>query len=179
MTPEALLQAYDEAALWPRNSSATRQAEVSAAYQDALKVRGLRMARGERPLGYKIGFTNRTIWERYGVFAPIWGPVWNTTLTMCDGHGVLDLTRTCQPRLEPEIVFGIASTPPADVTLESLFACIDWVAPGFEVVQSHCADWKFTAAETVMDGALHARLLVGPRTSVGAFANSGQALDKL
>ena len=37
------------------------------------RIRRLRIARGERPLGYKIGFTNRGIWDRYGVHAPIWG----------------------------------------------------------------------------------------------------------
>jgi hypothetical protein len=29
-------------------------------------------ARGEKRLGRKIGFTNRTIWEQYNVYAPIW-----------------------------------------------------------------------------------------------------------
>lgn len=179
MTPDALLQAYDEAVLWPRDGSTPAPTDFDAAYQQALKVRALRIARGERPVGYKIGFTNRTIWERYGVYAPIWGPVWDTTLTHCDGHGFVDVARTCQPRLEPEIVFGIAATPPSDPALESLFACIDWVAPGFEIVQSHCAEWRFTAAETVIDGALHARLLVGQQAPVRSFAESGDALDRL
>ena len=177
MTPQALLAHYDEAELWPSRREDAASLDVAAAYRDALAVRALRIGRGERPVGYKIGFTNRTIWERYGVFAPIWGPVWNTTLTVCDGRGAVDLSGTCQPRLEPEIVFGIAETPPADASLEDLFACIDWLAPGFEVVQSHCVNWKFTAAETVADGALHARLLIGRRTSVREFAASGKALD--
>jgi 2-oxo-3-hexenedioate decarboxylase len=177
MTPEALLDHYDKAALWPADRPAAGRSDVAAAYQDALALRALRLKRGERPVGYKIGFTNRTIWARYGVFAPIWGPVWNTTLTRCDGRGSVDLTGTIQPRLEPEIVFGIAATPPRDATLEQVFACVEWLAPGFEIVQSHCAGWKFTAAETVADGALHARLLVGRETPVRQFASSGAALD--
>ena len=44
-----------------------------------------RLARGERLLGYKIGFTNRSIWQRYGVHAPIWGPVWDRTVAQIDG----------------------------------------------------------------------------------------------
>ncbi|SAL16679.1 2-keto-4-pentenoate hydratase [Caballeronia humi] len=178
MTPETVLAHHDTAALWPaadRQGSSTT--DVASAYQDALAVRALREARGERAVGYKIGFTNRTIWERYGVFAPIWGPVWDSTLTLCHGSGVVDLAGTSQPRLEPEIVFGIAATPPADPSLEDVFAGVDWLAPGFEVVQTHCADWKFTAAETVVDGALHARLLVGPRMPVRQIATSGSALD--
>ena len=176
MTPEAILDHHDRGTPWPpERGPATR--DVAAAYRDALAVRALRIARGERPVGCKIGFTNRTIWERYRVFAPIWGPVWDTTVTRCEGLGRLDLAGTCQPRLEPEIVFGIAAMPPSDATLEDLFDCVDWLAPGFEVVQSHCSDWRFTAAETVADGALHARLLIGATTPVRDIARSGEALD--
>jgi len=179
MTPHALLMHYDKAELWPAIRDGAASADVASAYQDALAVRALRVARGERPVGYKIGFTNRTIWQRYGVFAPIWGTVWDTTLSHCEGRGTVDLSATCQPRLEPEIVLGIGATPPADATLEQLFACVEWLAPGFEIVQSHCANWKFTAAETVADGALHARLLVGRRTPVRDLAADGKALDDL
>jgi len=179
MTPQALLAHYDKAELWPADRGGPQSSDVAAAYQNALAVRALRIARGERPVGYKIGFTNRTIWQRYGVFAPIWGTVWNTTLTLCDREGTIDLSGTCQPRLEPEIVFGIAATPPDDTTLEQLFSCVEWLAPGFEIVHSHCAEWKFTAAETVSDGALHGRLLVGHRTPVRNFAANGRSLDEI
>ena len=179
MTPDQLLACHDAGRLWPDHASAAAFPDLDCAYRAALAVRALRVARGERPRGYKVGFTNRAIWPIYQVFAPIWGTVWDSTLVCCDGRGQLSLANTCQPRLEPEIVFGIAATPPADASLETLFACIDWVAPGFEVVQSHCADWKFTAAETVMDGALHARLLVGRPTPARTFAPAGEALDNL
>src|SRR3712207_7701374 len=43
-----------------------------------------RMTRGERALGWKIGFTNRTIWDEYGVHAPIWGPMYDSTLQFVD-----------------------------------------------------------------------------------------------
>ena len=52
---------------------------MSDAFAAADTLRRLRIARGEKPLGYKIGFTNRSIWERYGVHQPIWGPVWDST----------------------------------------------------------------------------------------------------
>jgi 2-oxo-3-hexenedioate decarboxylase len=38
---------------------------------------------------------------------------------------------------------------------------IDWVAHAFEIVQSHFAGWKFQAADTIVDIALHGALLVG------------------
>jgi 2-keto-4-pentenoate hydratase len=178
MTPQTLLACHDQGRLWGAGLRSAGPADLAAAYRIALAVRALRVARGENPVGYKIGFTNRTIWQRYGVFAPIWGTVWDTSLTRCQGEGTVALAATCQPRLEPEIVFGISATPPADATLEQLFACVDWLAPGFEVVQSHAPEWKFSAAETVADGGLHARLLVGRRIALRNVADSGQALDE-
>ena len=178
MSPQDILQHLDRATLWPARESSAAWVDVAAAYQSALAVRALRIARGERPVGYKVGFTNRTIWQRYGVFAPIWGTVWNTTLQTCDGQGSWAVGGLCQPRLEPEIVFGIAATPPANASLAQLFECVEWLAPGFEIVQSHHANWKFSAAEGVADGSLHARLLVGERTPVRELAASALALDE-
>jgi len=97
----------------------------------------------------------------------------------CEGEGRIDLTATCQPRIEPEIVFGLRTTPVPGATVQQLFEAIEWLAPGFEVVQTHCPDWKFTASETVADSALHARLLVGPRVPVRSLAADAAALNAL
>ena len=177
MTPQTLLAHLDQAQLWPGAYEASQGDALAQAYQSALAVRGLRMARGEVPRGYKVGFTNRTIWEPYQVFAPIWGTVWNTTLS--EGTQALPLQAFCQPRLEPEVVFGLCATPPAHASLQDLFDCIDWLAPGFEVVQSHCPDWKFIAADTVADGGLHGHLRVSQALQVKDIAASAQELAQL
>src|SRR6185295_10811886 len=80
-----LLQHVDAGRQWSDSLRATLPNGVDAAYALALQVRALRIARGERPAGYKVGFTNRTIWQRYQVFAPIWGSVWDSTLERSDG----------------------------------------------------------------------------------------------
>lgn len=179
MTPQQLLQHHDSGQPWSPAERAGIPADLPGAYREALAVRQLRLQRGERPRGYKIGFTNRTIWPLYKVFAPIWGTVWDGGLSFCEGEGALDLTATCQPRIEPEIVFGLRATPVPDASIEELFDAIDWLAPGFEVVQSHCPDWRFVASETVSDGGLHARLLVGPRRAVRDVAGSAAELNHL
>ncbi len=177
MTPNLLLQHIDSGQAWTTPSSGFT--DMPSAYQRALQVRALRIARGEVPKGFKIGFTNRTIWPRYGVFAPIWGTVWDTTVTHCDGEGVVSIANTCQPRIEPETVFGMRATPPANATLEQLFDAIDWIAPGFEVVQSHMPDWKFAAPDTAADSGLHARLLIGRKLPLREVASSADALNAL
>jgi 2-oxo-3-hexenedioate decarboxylase len=144
--------------------------DIADGYAVADAARRLRIARGERPLGYKIGFTNRGIWPKYNVHAPIWAPVWDSTLALLDGSDArLSLAGLMQPRLEPEIVFGFARSPRAGMTEPELIACLDWVAHGFEVVQTHFDGWRFQAPDTVADFGLHGRLLVGPRVPVGAF----------
>jgi 2-keto-4-pentenoate hydratase len=172
MTPQALLSHYDSAQLWP----AATGLDAPTAYQRALEVRALRMARGEAPRGYKIGFTNRSIWPRYNVFAPIWGTVYSTTLQFCEEQGTIVLAGICQPRIEPETVFGMRATPPANASLEDLFNSLDWIAPGFEIVQSHQKDWKFVAPDAIADGSLHARLLVGKKLPVRQIAANANEL---
>ena len=178
MTPHQILDHLDSGLPWPAPGG-SGFADLPSAYQTALAVRALRLARGEVPRGYKVGFTNRTIWPRYNVFAPIWGTVWNTSLTLCDGAGRFSLARTCQPRIEPEAVFGFKATPRPDASLQDLFDALDWVAAGFEIVQSHLPDWKFNAAQAVADGGLHAHLLIGPRMPVAALAQNAEQLHHL
>ena len=184
MTPEQLLRHSDNGQLWPATQPPLT--DLPAAYASALAVRALRQSRGERPRGYKIGFTNRRIWPIYQVFAPIWGTVWDSTLTLCDDHASLDLGRLSQPRIEPEAVFGFKATPqpvaagaaPGDA-VQAIFDALDWVAPGFEIVQSHRPGWKFSAPDTVADGGLHARLVVGRRTPIADLAPNAPALHAL
>ena len=179
MNPQTILSQYDSGQLWAEPPSNAADFDVPAAYQCALGVRNLRIARGEAPRGFKIGFTNRNIWSRYNVYAPIWGTVYNTTLSFCEDHGTISLASDCQPRIEPEAVFGMKSTPVPDASLDELFNAIEWVAPGFEIVQSHLPDWKFKASDSVTDGGLHAHLLVGRRIPIGTIANSASQLDDL
>jgi 2-oxo-3-hexenedioate decarboxylase len=179
MNPQTILTSCDDGNLWGEPPSNAVDFDVPAAYRFALAVRNLRVKRGEIPRGFKIGFTNRNIWSRYNVYAPIWGTVYSTTLTFCDDHATVSLASNCQPRIEPEAVFGIKSTPVADASLDDLFNAIEWVAPGFEVVQSHLPDWKFQASDSVADGGLHAHLLVGRRVPIGAIASTASELNTL
>lgn len=177
MSPDTLLHHTDNGLPWPGRQSTEPGYSVAAGYADALAVRALRIARGERPLGYKVGFTNRGIWPLYGVYAPIWGSVWERTVVFCEGEGELSLAHTCEPRIEPEAVFGLRAPPPAEGSIADLFEALEWVAPGFEIVQSHLAGWKFDAADAVANGSLHARLLVGQRVPVREIASDAVGLD--
>jgi len=143
------------------------------AYRVAATIRQMRETRGETPVGRKIGFTNHTIWAEYNVYEPIWGYVYNRTV-----HDLADLGETfslrglAEPRIEPEIVFKLAVAPAPGMDETALLACIDWVAHGFEIVQSIFPGWKFSAADTVAAFGLHGALLIGPRHPIAANAEA-------
>jgi len=164
---QTLLRAWDRNECVPLPSAAPGGIDTATAYAVGERLRELRLARGEQPLGWKIGFTNRGIWARYGVYQPMWAPVWGSTTELLDGKVcTLALAGLNQPRLEPEIVFGLAHAPRAGMSLEQLRGCVQWVAHGFEVVHTHYEGWRFTAPDTAADFALHGRLRVGPRVPV-------------
>ena len=182
MQPHAarLMHARDGALRIPLFTESEPEFTLAKAYSVADETRALRIARGERPAGYKIGFTNRGIWPKYNVQAPIWAPVWNTTLALLDGaQAEVSLLGMVQPRLEPEIVFGFARTPEPGATEAELTRCLAWVAHGVEIVHTHFDDWRFAAPDTVADFGLHGRLLVGPRVDVSEFAALGAELAAL
>ena len=136
--------------------------DVPAAYFVADLIHQARIQEGAVPVGRKIGFTNPDMWSRYGVREPIWAYVYETTVAYLDGkYHTCNIGRFTEPKIEPEIVFHFCAPPPAGGDLAAILACIDWVAHGFEIVQSHFPGWKFHAADTIADWALHGTLLVG------------------
>ncbi len=139
------------------------------AYNVTAAVRAEREARGERPIGRKIGFTNRTIWPEYGVYAPIWGYVYDGTVRdLASDTLEVSLKGLAEPRIEPEIVFGLEAPPEPGMDEEALIRCIDWIAHGFEIVQSIFPNWSFQAPDTVAGYGLHGRLFIGPRHSAAS-----------
>jgi len=141
--------------------------DVAAAYDVLAELHARRVARGWKPVGRKIGFTNVTIWERYGVDRPMWSHVWDRSVTRArDGRALFTLDGLMEPRIEPEIVFGLAAPLPADDDPIAILRAVAWVAPGFEIVQSPFPGWKFDAAECAAAFGLHGRLAVGAPVTV-------------
>lgn len=153
--------------------------------EDGYRVLGLNMQkridRRETPVGWKIGFTNRTIWDEYDVHAPIWGPMYDTTVAPhTGGAGSMDwrISHLHEPRIEPEIAFRMAKAPAAGMSEADLLACIDGVAHGFEIVQSPYVAWRFQPVDTIAAGSMHGNFVHGPWTTIDA-SNRAEWLDGL
>ena len=80
MLARELISLHDHPREVPPFSERYRELSTQQAYAAARELHQHRVACGWRPVGRKIGFTNRTIWPRYGVYEPIWGTVYDRTL---------------------------------------------------------------------------------------------------
>lgn len=137
--------------------------DVPSAYRIAALVHAQRLHQGAVAVGRKIGFTNAALWPVYGVGEPIWAHVYDRTVTLAAGaSAVCSLAGLVEPKVEPEIVLRLRACPRVGGDASDVLACIDAVALGFEIVQSHYPGWKFTAADAVADASLHGRLIIGP-----------------
>lgn len=118
-------------------------------YEVAAVLHERRIAAGERRAGIKIGFTNTDVWTSLGLANPICAPLYDDSVR--EGAREIDSSGLVAPRIEPEIVVGIAEDG------------IAWWALGFEIVQCHYPDWHLTPADAIADYGLHALLVVGER----------------
>ena len=143
---------------------------VGAALDRCLRERGYRRA------GWKVGFTNKAIWPRFGLDEPILGPVYDRTVWTAAPTAKLSLAGFHAPQLEVEVVFGI------DQRGDGTDPCRPgWMALGFEIVDCHYPGWRLTPLDSVADFALHGALVVGSRVERGTplFDERIDALDQL
>ena len=150
-----------------------------AAYAAARALHAHRLALGWKPAGRKIGFTNRTLWDRYGVHEPMWGTVYDRTLIRApSGSATVALAGLVQPRIEPEIAFHLKRAP-AESDPRHLLDCVDWMAHSVEIVQCHHPGWKVTLADCCADNGLHGRLVVGAPVPVADIEALEEKLPKV
>lgn len=171
----ALLGARDGRSTTPPPTRQVAGLDLDGAYRVGAALERRLRERGYRRAGWKVGFTNRTVWPQFGISEPILGPVYEQTLTTAEPTAELSLAGFCAPRIEVEVVFGIAAEGGAPDWSRPA-----WMAIGFEVVDCHYG-WQLTPADSVADFALHGALVVGPRVHRAApgFANGIERLDQL
>ena len=161
MLGEELIRVHENAQIVPRFSERYAGLTPEAGYRAARALHEHRLAAGWKAVGRKIGFTNRTIWDRYGVFEPMWGMVYDRTVIRAQNDAAtVELAGLVQPRIEPEICF-LLRQPPRSSALPDIVASIEWMAHAIEIVQCHHPDWKVTIADCTADNGLHGRLVVG------------------
>ena len=179
MLGEELIRLHESPRLVPGFAGRHPGLTPESGYAAARELHRHRLARGWKALGRKIGFTNRTLWAKYGVHEPMWGTVYDRTLIFSShGSAVVPLAGLMQPRIEPEIAFKLKRVPRSSDPGEVL-GCLEWMAHAVEIVQCHQPDWKITIADCTADNGLHGRLVVGSPAPLAALEDFPKAEARL
>ena len=148
--------------------------DLATAYAIEAELTRLRRAEGRRTVGRKVGFANKAMWRVLKLDTLVWAHMYDDTVVHAGKSGSLSIGRMCSPKIEPEIVFKLRS--PIDTgNLEpaAVLGAVEWLALGFEIVDSVFADWKFQPSDFVAAYGLHAALVVGEPRHVDAGAIPG------
>jgi len=158
-----LLRARDTASLTTLPSRSQAGFDLDSGYQVGRALHEGLVGRGYAPVGRKIGFTNQATWKEFQLDTPIWAHMYAQTVKFADRGGFrLSLSGMVAPRIETEVVLKLRRPiPQGDPSVEELADCLEWAAIGFEFVDCHGPEWRFTAADAVADFGLHAALVVG------------------
>ncbi|MDB5751432.1 MAG: 4-oxalocrotonate decarboxylase 4, partial [Ramlibacter sp.] len=134
-----------------------------------------RLARGERRVGVKMGFTSRAKMVQMGLSDVIWGRL--TDAMQEEEGGSVAFGRFVHPRVEPEIAFILKHPLAGNVTPAQAMAAVEAIAPALEIIDSRYQDFKFTLPEVIADNASSSGFVVGawcdPHTDI---ANLGMVL---
>ena len=166
-----LIDAYENKRVLPIPLSARDPPlDLRTAYAVEAELARLRRASGRTTVGRKVGYANKALWRALKLDTLVWAHMYDDTVSYADdGRASVSVGRMCAPRIEPEIVFKLAS--PIDVgnlDAAAILGCVEWLAIGFEIVDSVFADWKFQPTDFVAAFGLHAALVVGEPRRLGA-----------
>jgi 2-oxo-3-hexenedioate decarboxylase len=121
-------------------------------------------------VGRKVGYASKAVWRALKLDTLVWAHMYDDTVTMAGANETsLALARMCAPKIEPEIVFKLrepligGTSDPGEI-----LASVEWIALGFEIVDSIYTGWTFQPSDFVAAYGLHAALVVGQPLPIDA-----------
>jgi 2-oxo-3-hexenedioate decarboxylase len=140
----------------------------------------VREAAGHRVAGIKVGYANKAMWRALKLDTLVWARMYDDTVHVTSSSdATLSIAHMTAPKIEPEIVFALAAPiPEAATDAAAVLQSVEWLALGFEIIDSVYAEWKFQPVDFVASFGLHAALVVGTPLRVDDD-NRGQIAEAL
>lgn len=174
-----LAETVDNAALEARaitQLSEKTPITVEEGYAIQAAAFGRRLARGERQVGVKMGFTSRAKMIQMGLSDLVWGRLSNQMLIE-DGTEI-DLKNYVHPRVEPELAFLLKKPLEGRVSASEALAAVEAVAPAMEIIDSRYHNFKFSLADVVADNSSSSGFVLGAWQSPNVdLTNLGMVLE--
>ncbi|MBL8389236.1 MAG: fumarylacetoacetate hydrolase family protein [Hydrogenophaga sp.] len=172
-TPDAVVMAAAEAIWAARQAGRTLDAEatigtpdLATAYAIQRALLALRLAAGERVVGWKLGYTSEVMRRQMGIDRPNFGPL---TDRMLLGSGDAVHERLVQPRVEPEIGLRLKTALDArhsPIDRHTVAAAVEGAYACLEVVHSTWTGYRFNLEQNTADNSSAGQVVVGPRLPV-------------
>ncbi len=160
---------------------------LDEAYQVAGIVACRRAARSP-VTGRKIGFTNPALWEKAGLTHPVWGNMFEESVTRTGPGGeapTISMAGSVEPKIECEVVVVLRSVPERGERGAAVARHVAEIGLGFEVVDSPYPGWNMRPADAVAAGGIHHGLAVGslipvtdPEATAAAMAELTVAMTR-
>ncbi len=158
-----------------QTTSVFPDATIDDAYRIQAAWRDLRVARGERVIGHKIGLTSKAMQATMQISTPDSGFITDVmAFDATDGPVVISADDHLDPKIEVELAFVLAAdldTP--EVDFNDVIEATDRVVPALELIaaRSYRTDpatgRRRTVVDTISDNAANAAIITGG-LSVGA-----------
>ena len=136
--------------------------DLATAYAIQRELTALRLAAGERVIGWKLGYTSAVMRQQMGIDRPNFGPLTDAMLLQPD-DGVAQ--RFTQPRVEPEIGLSLRTAIDArgaDVDRHTVAAAVSQALACLEIVHSTWTGYRFTLEQNTADHSSTGQVVVGP-----------------
>ncbi|WP_425310491.1 fumarylacetoacetate hydrolase family protein [Ammonicoccus fulvus] len=115
-----------------------------------------RLARGERRVGYKLGWTSSAMREALGIDQPNHGSLWAGM--ECDG--TLSMAERIHPKAEPEFAYRAGRTLSGNVTAAEVAESGEW-AVSLEIVDPRWESYRFAFVDNTADSSSAAGYQLG------------------
>ena len=158
-----LLAAYEARRPMTPLSSRDPSFDLERAYSIEREFVRRRRAAGHETAGLKVGYASKAVWRALKLKTLVWAHMYDDTVRLAEANQAsLSVSHMTSPKIEPEIVFKLRSAVHAGAAdAAAALAAVEWIALGFEIIDSVYPDWKFRPEDFVAAFGLHRALVVG------------------
>lgn len=133
----------------------------SEAYEMQEKQMSLRLAAGEKQVGWKMGLTSEAKRKQMNLDSPLYGFLTDKMQVL--NQGVFNIATQIHSKIEPEIAFLISKDLPSNPTRSQVMESVSAVAPALEILDSRYTEFKYFSMEDVIaDNSSSSFFVLGP-----------------
>ena len=137
--------------------------EYSFSMKDAYRIQQLitehKIRKGQKIIGWKLGYTSLAMREQMNVSEPNFGPLLNGMILFSGSSVSKELV---QPKVEPEIAVKFGKSLSGSVIFDEIVDAVESAYGALEIVDSVYDSYNFKIQDNTADGSSAAQFVLGP-----------------